>query len=85
MAGDTWAPVVTLHRFGFVVPTVVSQQLGREQSWEGHGALPHNREQCRKVEKNGFQWSDLFSFGLSLWLNHYPVPIAQSLPGTCPL
>lgn len=32
MAGDTWAPVVTLNRFGFVVPTVVSQQLGREQS-----------------------------------------------------
>lgn len=51
MAGDTWAPVVTLHRFGFVVPTVVSQQLGREQSWEGHGALPHNREQCGKVGK----------------------------------
>lgn len=51
MAGDTWAPVVTLNRFGFVVSTVVSQQLGREQSWEGHGALPHNREQCRKVGK----------------------------------
>lgn len=35
--------------------------------------------------KTRFQWSDLFSFGLSLWLNHYPVLIVQSLTGTCPL
>lgn len=33
MAFDTWGPVVTLNHFGFVVPTLVSQQLGREQSW----------------------------------------------------
>lgn len=81
MAGDTWAPVV----LGLWYQPWSPSSWGGSRAGKGHGALPQNREQCSKVEKNSFQWSDLFSFGLSLWLNHYPVPIAQSLSGTCPL